>query len=192
LAVAFLMNGCGTISRTTDNVEQTTAEIKRTVAVVAKKVNDVDQAVKRTTDKVEEVRDNVADTVANVKEKVDSTVDKVSGIVDGKINAIKEGIDEKIETLRDSLSKEVDEAVADLDVNGDGRASLKEAVAFMKQDGGRWSDPEAWLQIVLAVVGSWLGLTGIKKGGKPIVAALHRTGREELAKKDEHSSSNTS
>lgn len=184
--ILLSLTGCGSLSQTAGNVAETTNTIKRQVAVVAGRVDKVTGEVERTTEQVEAVRNDVKESIDNVRERVDETVTNVSDRVNDRIDRIDSAIDEKIETLRANVSEEVTKAIAPLDSNGDGKADIGEAIAHLKKD-NNWQDWEQWLQVIIAVVGSWLGLQGVKKGGKPLVAALHKTGRSELARRGEPS-----
>lgn len=138
---------------------------------MAGKVNQVSQEVGKTAEQIAEVRDGVKETISNVNERVDNRIAQ---------------IDEKIDSFKENLRAEVDRAIAPIDSNGDGKADFGEAIAHLKKN-DNWKDPGAWLQTVIAVLGSLFGLYTVKKGGAPIgraiVAKLHGAGRTELQKR---------
>lgn len=138
LASLLLMTGCGTIQTANQAVDQA----KETIAIVARRVDQVDK-------KIDSLKDSVV---------ADRT---------------------KIEAVTGSF-----------DVDKDGKVTLKEAAQVVKttalsgQNRHLLLDPDFWIALVAAMAGVGTATGGAKKLAVAGVAALHKTGREQLEKKE--------
>lgn len=104
-----------------------------------------------------------------------------------KVNKRINEIDIKLDNVKDSVKKEIANAIDPIDTDRDGQVDIPEIARYAQDNRDRWGDLEFWTQLVLALVGSWLGIKGVGKVGKPVIAKIHKTGREELAKRGERS-----
>ena len=101
-----------------------------------------------------------------------------------KVEEISAKVGEVREELNNSREK-VEKITGAFDIDNNGKVSLKEAKEIIANNKGQWFNVDFWIQLILAL----LGITVAKKGTKPLIATLHRVGRNALIEKGEPSSS---
>lgn len=160
ISAIFLLTSCGTIGKIQDGVDNG------------------NRILKWTTTKIDELKK----TEESLKEK---------------ISVVKETTDKKIADLKDEFGEkleEVEQVTGKFDQDGDGYVSgteVKNIIVETAQDAIH--DPKkrkllfSW-EFWLAIIGSFFGLEGAKKGGAPLAkkatAAFHKLGRKNLADTD--------